>query len=216
MAVDKFAVLGTGEMAKEPRALFTDNAQRKKEARVISIEESAITTKSETKNSSPLYTPEERKRRDETPWTVVQGVLAPLQFLVFLVSLVLVINFLINGSGLQAAVISVVAKTLVLYAIMVTGAIWEKAVFGCYLFAPAFFWEDVISMGVIALHTAYLLCWLLQIGSPTQQLWIAVAAYAAYVINAVQFLLKLLAAKSQTEPDEANGTIPMALQGALE
>ncbi|MEM6486463.1 MAG: 2-vinyl bacteriochlorophyllide hydratase [Pseudomonadota bacterium] len=203
-------------MANEPRALYAGNARSKKEARVISIEESAITTRSENKSSSPLYTPEERKRRDETPWTVVQGVLAPLQFFVFLVSLVLVINFLINGSGLQAAVFSVVAKTLILYTIMITGAIWEKAVFGCYLFAPAFFWEDVISMGVIALHTAYLLCWLLQIGSPAQQLWIAIAAYAAYVVNAVQFLLKLLAAKNQTESDGANVTMPLGLQGALE
>ena len=29
----------------------------------------------------PLYTPEERARRDRSPWTVVQGVLAPLQLL---------------------------------------------------------------------------------------------------------------------------------------
>ena len=47
-------------------------------------------------------------------------------------------------------------KTLVLYTIMITGSIWEKEVFGRYLFAPAFFWEDVFSMLVLALHTAYL------------------------------------------------------------
>ena len=51
---------------------------------------------------------------------------------------------------------SVVIKTLVLYTIMITGSIWEKEVFGRYLFAPAFFWEDVFSMLVLALHTAYL------------------------------------------------------------
>ncbi len=37
--------------------------------------------------SRPLYTPEQRRRRDASPWTLVQGVLAPLQFGVFLVSL---------------------------------------------------------------------------------------------------------------------------------
>ena len=37
----------------------------------------------------PLYSEAERKRRDTTVWTLVQGVLAPVQFLVFLVSLVL-------------------------------------------------------------------------------------------------------------------------------
>lgn len=147
------------------------------------------------KPNSRLYTPEERQRRDSTRWTLVQGILAPLQFVVFLVSLVLVVNYLLKGTGLEAAVASVIIKTLVLYTIMVTGAAWEKVVFGQYLFARAFFWEDVVSMGVIALHTAYLGCWLLGYGTPEQQLWIALAAYATYLINAVQFLLKLRAAR---------------------
>ena len=104
----------------------------------------------------PLYSDDERRRRDASPWTVVQGVLAPVQFLVFLVSLGLVLRYLATGEGLEAATVSVVAKTLVLYAIMVTGSIWEQEVFGRYLFAPAFYWEDVFSMLVLALHTAYL------------------------------------------------------------
>ena len=86
-----------------------------------------------------LYTPEQKLRRDQTVWTLVQGVLAPLQFLVFAISAVFVVNFLLNGTGLFAATVSVVIKTGILYTIMVTGAIWEKVVFGRYLFAPAFF-----------------------------------------------------------------------------
>ena len=142
-----------------------------------------------------LYTPEQRKRRDSSVWTLVQGVLAPLQFLAFALSLVFVINFLANGTGYSAAVISVLIKTGFLYTIMVTGAIWEKVVFGRYLFAPAFFWEDVVSMLVIFLHTAYVLAWLFDLMDPQGQMWLAVAAYAAYVINAAQFLLKLRAAR---------------------
>ena len=84
-----------------------------------------------------LYTPEQRSRRDATAWTWVQGVLAPIQFLVFAISLVLVVNFLANGSGYGAAVASVLIKTGILYTIMITGAIWEKAVFGQYLFAAS-------------------------------------------------------------------------------
>jgi 3-vinyl bacteriochlorophyllide hydratase len=147
----------------------------------------------------PLYTPEQRKRRDATPWTMVQGVLAPLQFLVFAVSLSLVIRFLLTGEGEQAASLSVVVKTLVLYTIMVTGAIWERKVFGQYLFAPAFFWEDAVSMIVIALHTAYLVA--LVSGSMDAQpmMVLALAAYAAYVINATQFVLKLRAARLADE-----------------
>ena len=143
----------------------------------------------------PLYTPEQRKRRDNSPWTIVQGILAPLQFVVFLVSLMLVARFLLAGIGEIPATFSIVAKTIVLYAIMITGSLWEKEVFGRYLFAPAFFWEDVVSMGVIALHTAYLAVLLLKIGTPNQQMYIALAAYAAYVINAAQFVWKLRMAR---------------------
>jgi 3-vinyl bacteriochlorophyllide hydratase len=145
--------------------------------------------------AKPLYTAEERERRDHSAWTIVQGVLAPFQFLVFLVSLGFVVRFLVTGEGLEAATWSVVAKTLVLYAIMVTGCIWEKEVFGRWLFAPAFFWEDVFSMLVLALHTAYLWVVLAGIGDGRAQMLLALAAYAAYVFNAAQFVLKLRAAR---------------------
>jgi 3-vinyl bacteriochlorophyllide hydratase len=104
----------------------------------------------------PLYTPEERRRRDASRWTLVQGILAPLQLLAFLVSLWLVLRYLSTGDGETAATVSIVVKTMFLYAIMYTGALWERDVFGVYLFAPSFYWEDVVSMLVIALHTAYL------------------------------------------------------------
>jgi 3-vinyl bacteriochlorophyllide hydratase len=146
----------------------------------------------------PLYTPEERRRRDASPWTLVQGVLAPLQFLVFLISLGLVIHYLRTGESLGAATASIVTKTLVLYTIMITGSIWEKDVFGRYLFAPAFFWEDVVSMLVLALHSAYLCSWLLGLAEPRTQMLIALAAYASYAVNAAQFLVKLRAARSES------------------
>jgi 3-vinyl bacteriochlorophyllide hydratase len=143
----------------------------------------------------PLYTPDERRRRDQSPWTLVQGILAPIQFLVFLVSLGLVLRWLATGDGLGLATASVIVKTLTLYAIMITGSIWEKEVFGIWLFARPFFWEDVFSMLVLALHTAYLgavaFGWLDARG----QMLLALAAYASYVINATQFVLKLRAAR---------------------
>ena len=142
-----------------------------------------------------LYTEDERRRRDASVWTLVQGVLAPLQFLVFLISLGLVIRYLATGTGAFAADMSIVLKTLVLYTIMVTGAIWEKVVFGRYLFAPAFFWEDVFSMLVLALHTLYLVMLLGAIGSVEARMLVALAAYASYIINAGQFLFKLRMAR---------------------
>jgi 3-vinyl bacteriochlorophyllide hydratase len=142
-----------------------------------------------------LYTEAERARRDATVWTLVQGLLAPAQFLAFAVSLVLVLRYMATGEGYEAATWSILIKTGFLYTIMVTGAIWEKVVFGQYLFAPAFFWEDVFSFVVISLHTAYL--WALFTGalSPSGLMWLALAAYATYAINAGQFILKLRAAR---------------------
>ena len=152
-----------------------------------------------TTDRTGLYTEAERRRRDSTIWTLVQGILAPLQFLVFLISLGLVLRYLFTGLGYEAATLSILIKTGFLYLIMVTGAIWEKVVFGQYLFAPAFFWEDVFSFAVIALHSAYI--WALYTGSlaPVDLMVLALAAYAAYVINAGQFLLKLRAARLQAE-----------------
>ena len=154
-----------------------------------------------------IYTREQRARRDASGWTVVQGVLAPLQFLVFVVSVLLVANYLLNDTGYVAAVISVLIKTLVLLAIMVTGAIWEKVVFGRYLFAHAFFWEDVVSMLVIALHVGYVLVWVADWMSPREQMLLALAAYGSYVINAAQFLWKFRLARrpSSVEIDAAVG-----------
>lgn len=144
----------------------------------------------------PLYTPEQRARRDGTRWTLVQAILAPIQFVVCLVSVALVFRFLFSGAGELAATISIVVKTTLLYAIMVTGSIWEKVVFGKYLFAEPFFWEDAVSMVVIALHTAYLYALLSGSLTTHQQMLLALVAYATYIINAAQFLLKLRAARS--------------------
>ena len=138
----------------------------------------------------------------------MQGILAPLQFVVFLVSLALVLRFLATGNGLQAATISVVVKTTVLYAIMITGAIWEHEEVGRYLFARAFFWEDVVSIAVLALHTAYLLALYTAAVDARQQMYIALAAYAAYALNATQFVLKLRAARLDAVQQ------PMALAAA--
>lgn len=153
----------------------------------------------------PLYTAEERKRRDASPWTLVQGILAPVQFLVFLVSLALVLRYLWTGAGEQAATFSIVVKTLVLYAIMITGSIWEHVVFGRWLFARPFFWEDVFSMLVLALHTAYLVALAWDLLGVRDLMLLALAAYTAYVINATQFLLKLRAARIESQAAGAGG-----------
>lgn len=147
--------------------------------------------------SGGLYTPEQRVRRDATKWTLVQGILAPVQFLVCIVSAALVLRFLATGDGLFLANLSVLVKTVLLLTIMVTGSIWEKVVFDEWLFAKPFFWEDVVSMGVIALHLLYVAGLFYRWFSPQGLMTIALIAYAAYIVNAVQFVLKLRAARLQ-------------------
>ncbi len=154
--------------------------------------------------TNSLYTEAEKARRDTSIWTTVQAILAPFQFLVFLVSLGLVLFSLKTGDGYGAASASIILKTFVLYTIMVTGAIWEKVVFGQYLFAKPFFWEDVFSMLVLALHTLYLMALFGNLGTPQVQLFIALAAYMAYLINAGQFVWKLKQARLQDRYSSRN------------
>jgi 3-vinyl bacteriochlorophyllide hydratase len=168
------------------------------------------------KTYRPLYTPEERVRRDATKWTLVQGILAPIQFVVFLVSLYLVLRFLFTGEGESAANISVVIKTLTLYTIMITGCIWEKVVFNCYLFAPAFFWEDVFSMLVLLLHTLYLVALGTGYLDQTQLMLLALAAYATYVVNAGQFIWKLRMARLDEAKKKLAATSPNSAMASVQ
>lgn len=161
-----------------------------------------------------LYTPEERARRDRSVWTLVQGVLAPLQFIVFLISVALILRYLATGQGYAVATASVVLKTAVLYTIMITGSIWEKEVFGVWLFARPFFWEDVVSFLVIGLHTAYLVALFGGLLGATGQMLLALAAYLSYAINASQFLLKLRAARLQSAPAATHAAGPVRLRSA--
>lgn len=157
--------------------------------------------------SSPLYTPEQRVKRDATVWTLVQGILAPVQFLVCLISAGLVIRFLRTGDGLWAANLSVLIKTVILLTIMITGSIWEKVVFDEWLFAKPFFWEDVVSMGVIALHLLYVASLFGGWMTPTGLMTVALTAYATYIINAIQFILKLRAARLQEAESRLQGAL---------
>ena len=157
------------------------------------------------KQSSPqvdgwkLYTPSQRIIRDRTVWTKVQAILAPLQFIVCIISLALVVRYLYSGEGYYITTVSIVVKSFLLFLIMVTGAIWEKVVFGQFLFAEAFFWEDVVSFFVIFFHGLYLYVLLSGDFLPTSQMSVALFAYFLYFINAFQFLRKLRLARQSSQ-----------------
>jgi 3-vinyl bacteriochlorophyllide hydratase len=171
----------------------------------------------QTQQSRPgLYSPEQRLRRNASKWTFVQGVLAPVQFLVCLISIALVVRFLLSGAGEQVAHQSILLKTVLLLTIMLTGCLWEHDVYGQYLFAPAFFWEDVVSMGVIALHLTYVAGLVFLQWQSNTLMWIALAAYTTYLINAAQFIWKLRQARLQAKTESETTRSNIAFQSVKE
>jgi 3-vinyl bacteriochlorophyllide hydratase len=137
----------------------------------------------------PTYTTEQRARRDASIWTTVQAVLAPVQFVAFIVSAALVTRYLLTGNGYAIANWSVLVKIGLLWAITITGMIWEKEVFGHYFLAPQFFWEDVGNAVAIVFHNLYFLAVALGWSNDAVML-VMLVAYCTYLVNCTQFVLK--------------------------
>lgn len=128
----------------------------------------------------------------------MQAVLAPLQFLAFIISLGLVIRYLLTGDGYTIANISVLIKIGLLWLITVTGMIWEKEIFGHWFLAPQFFWEDVGNAVAMILHNLYFLArWLAW--SDRAVMTLMLVAYVGYLFNMAQFIVKGLRAKRQRQ-----------------
>jgi 3-vinyl bacteriochlorophyllide hydratase len=136
-----------------------------------------------------VYTPEQLARREASPWTRVQIILAPIQFLAFLISFFLVVRYLLTGEGYLIATVSVWIKIALIWAITITGMFWEKDVFGHYFMAREFFWEDLGNLIAILTHNAYFVAqWL---GWDDRAvMWVMVFAYTTYLFNAGQFIVK--------------------------
>ena len=146
------------------------------------------------------YTPEQLEKRNSSKWTLVQAVLAPLQFLIFIISFGLVIRYLITGDGYAIANVTVLIKIGLLWLITITGMIWEKEIFGHWFLAPQFFWEDVGNAVAMLTHNLYFLAqglgW-----SERSVMLLMVVAYSTYLVNCGQFIMKGLQARKQREQE---------------
>lgn len=138
------------------------------------------------------YTAEQIERRQSSRWTMVQIIGAPIQLLIFIVSLGFVIYSLsTDGQAFEITNATIIVKIITLYIMFITGMLWEKDVFGHYVFAPEFFWEDVVSSVLLTTHTAYLVA--LLAGAPKNLLLlIIIVAYLNYLFNALQYFIKFL------------------------
>jgi 3-vinyl bacteriochlorophyllide hydratase len=148
------------------------------------------------------YTPEQLKQRNESTWTTVQTILAPIQFIVFVTSFGLVVRFLMTGNGYEAANISVLMKIALLWAITITGMFWEKEIFGHWFMAPQFFWEDVFNAVALIMHNIYFIAiWTGQ--SHENIMVIMLVAYVSYLVNMAQFIIKGIRARGEHAPAKA-------------
>jgi 3-vinyl bacteriochlorophyllide hydratase len=143
----------------------------------------------------PRYTPEQLQKRNASVWTKVQGILAPIQFLIFLAGLTvtwLYTKGTITDFGWITTFVTL--KTFMLVLIFVTGGFFELEVFGKFAFAHEFFWEDFGSAIAMIVHISYfILFWM----GLEQHILILTAylAYLSYLINAAQFVIRLLLEK---------------------
>lgn len=152
--------------------------------------------------STPTYTAEQLEARDNSKWTIVQAILAPLQFVAFVISLGLVARYLTTGLGYEATTISVLIKIVLMWLITITGMIWEKEVFGQWFLAPQFFWEDALNAVALIMHNLYFGALLL--GFSEQDIMLVVLiAYVSYMVNFAQFFVRGLQARKQRPAVEA-------------
>jgi len=145
----------------------------------------------------PRYTPEQLAKRNASVWTEIQILLAPVQFVIFLTGIGLNALYASNPASIDFFWISVAIlfKTLFFVILFITGMFFEKDLFGKWVFSKEFFWEDVGSSVATFFHFLYfVLAWK---GYPegTLVIW-ATVAYSSYIINAVQYLVRIWLEKS--------------------
>ena len=145
-----------------------------------------------------MYTADQLLQRDRSVWTKVQGVLAPIQFITFLVSAYLVYRAWHTQSGYEIATLSIIIKITLLWAITITGMIWEKEIFGHYFLAKEFYWEDIGNLIAIITHNAYFVVrWLGW--DDNAVMGTMLVAYATYLINSAQFIRRGIMAAQQRQ-----------------
>ena len=145
----------------------------------------------------PRYTPEQLIKRNASVWTDVQIILAPIQFIIFLIGVTLNTIVAKNLMVIDLYWISVALlfKTIFLALLFITGMFFEKELFDEWIYSKEFFWEDIGSTIAVFFHLLYfVLAWL----AVSQQtlLMAAYIAYLTYLLNALQYLTRIFLEKN--------------------
>jgi hypothetical protein len=129
-----------------------------------------------------------RERRSASIWTIVHPLFAIGQLFAFLVSVCFLIAYARGLVGFHAVHMSVLVKIGLMVGAVLSGAFWERDVFGYYWFAPEFLFEDVMTLIVFVFQMSYLA--MVQF-FPSHQpaiLLMLGAAYTVYVANVAQYI----------------------------
>ncbi|MCF8215241.1 MAG: 2-vinyl bacteriochlorophyllide hydratase [Chlorobium sp.] len=156
----------------------------------------------------PRYTPEQLAKRNASIWTDIQIILAPIQFLVFIVGVsitALYANSLFISSFYWVSV-AILFKTLFFALLFITGMFFEKEIFNKWVYSKEFLWEDIGSTIAAGFHLLYFV--LAYLGYPEDVLiWEAFLAYLTYVLNALQYLVRIILEKLNERKLRLEGNI---------
>ena len=144
----------------------------------------------------PRYTPEQLAKRNASIWTDIQIILAPIQFLVFVTGVSVTVLYL-NGlfiSNFYWVSVAILFKTLFFALLFITGMFFEKEIFNKWVYSKEFLWEDIGSTVAAAFHLLYFV--MAYFGySDDVLVWEAFLAYFTYIINALQYLVRIILEK---------------------
>jgi 3-vinyl bacteriochlorophyllide hydratase len=129
-------------------------------------------------------------RRAASVWTKIHPVFALGQLLAFCVSVALLIGYFRGGVSFDTVHQSVLVKVSLMIGAILTGALWEKDVFGAYWFAPEFLAEDTMTVIVFILHVAYLAMVVAHPDNLTAQVGMLIVAYSVYIFNVGQYVVR--------------------------
>ncbi|MDP8305091.1 MAG: 2-vinyl bacteriochlorophyllide hydratase [Candidatus Chlorobium antarcticum] len=144
----------------------------------------------------PRYTPDQLAKRNASVWTDVQLILAPIQFIVFLIGISVTALYAMDSSlfSFYWVSVAILFKSFLFGLLFVTGAYFEKEIFDQWVFSKEFLWEDIGSVLAAAFHLLY---FVLAFMGASEDLLVqeAFLAYFTYVLNALQYLVRIILEK---------------------
>jgi 3-vinyl bacteriochlorophyllide hydratase len=154
------------------------------------------------------YTPEQLVKRNASIWTDIQIILAPIQFLFFVAGVTTTALYAndLFGTSFYWVSVAILFKTLFFALLFITGMFFEKEIFNQWVYSKEFLWEDIGSTIAAFFHLLYF--FLAYRHYPENVLiWDAFIAYFTYVLNALQYLIRIILEKRNERKLRIDGQI---------